>query len=143
MCFWCLSEENLCIHHNNGYSNELDDLVVCCKKCHGKLESQRRTEEKFQTISNDIPTSPSKSIELEKELEIEKELDIDDLTILNKLTPREQKDLRNRCHSKAEFDQYMRFADHQVKHRNEPSPISDWFQYVKQIGVNGGFIADG
>ena len=79
----------------------------------------------------------------EIELEIEKELDIDDLTIIDKLTPREQKDLRNRCHSKAEFDQYMRFADHQVKHRNEPSPISDWFQYVKQIGVYGGFIADG
>jgi len=136
-CEICGSEENLCIHHNNGYSNELDDLVVCCKKCHGKLESQRRTEEKFQTISNDIPTSPSKSIE------IEKELDIDDLSIINKLTAREQRELAKECGSMANFFQLMRFADHQVKHRNEPSPISDCFQYVRQIGVNGGFITDG
>ena len=64
-CEICGSEENLVIHHNNGYSNELEDLVVCCKKCHGRLE-------KFQSESKLLPTE--KELELEKEVEKEKEL---------------------------------------------------------------------
>ena len=38
-CEICGSEENLCIHHNNGYSNELEDLVVVCRSCHRDIES--------------------------------------------------------------------------------------------------------
>ena len=34
-CEDCGSEENICIHHENGYSNDLEDLVVLCSKCHG------------------------------------------------------------------------------------------------------------
>ena len=64
-CEICGSDENLVIHHSNGYSNELDDLIVCCRKCHGELE-------KFQSHSKTLPTE----IELNKEKEknIDKEL---------------------------------------------------------------------
>lgn len=61
-CELCGSTENLVIHHNNGFSNELEDLVVCCKKCHARLEN-------FQ--------SDSKTFPIEKEEEIKKDLDLD------------------------------------------------------------------
>ena len=34
LCKICGCSENLCLHHTNGFSNELDDLVVLCRKCH-------------------------------------------------------------------------------------------------------------
>lgn len=33
-CKICGCTKNLCLHHANGFSNELDDLVVLCRKCH-------------------------------------------------------------------------------------------------------------
>lgn len=60
-CEVCGSEENLVIHHANGYSNELEDLVVCCKKCHAQLE-------KFQRESKSLPIE----IDIEKETDKEK-----------------------------------------------------------------------
>ena len=38
-CELCGSDEGVLIHHNNGYSSELDDLVVLCTSCHGKAHS--------------------------------------------------------------------------------------------------------
>lgn len=95
------------------------------------------------TMSKKCPTQLEKELEIKKELEIEKEYDDDDLLIINKLTAREQKDLKEACGGSKGFNQLMRYAGYQILHRNERSPISDWFQYVRQIGVNGGFIADG
>lgn len=63
-CEMCGSTENLVIHHCNGYSNELEDLMICCRKCHGKLEN-------FQRNSKTLPT------EIEIEKDIDKELDKD------------------------------------------------------------------
>ena len=111
-------------------------------------ERVRRHRERKKLQSNADVTEESYSVtkcntEKEIELEIEKELDIDDLSLLDRLTAREKKDLKSACGGSKGFDRLMRYADYQVKHRNELSPISDYFQYVKQIGVNGGFIADG
>lgn len=39
-CEICGSEENVVIHHNNGYSNEPEDLICLCSKCHGKVHSR-------------------------------------------------------------------------------------------------------
>lgn len=39
----CADADCLVIHHNNGYSNELEDLFVLCTGCHGKVESGRVT----------------------------------------------------------------------------------------------------
>lgn len=65
-------EDTLIIHHNNGYSNELDDLLVLCKSCHGDLHSR--------TISYSSPTQflQEKEIELEldKDIDIKKEKEI-------------------------------------------------------------------
>jgi len=39
-CEICGSSEGVVIHHNNGYSSELDDLVCLCSSCHGKAHSK-------------------------------------------------------------------------------------------------------
>lgn len=38
-CQRCGTGENLLIHHNNGASNSLSDLVVLCTECHGIIHS--------------------------------------------------------------------------------------------------------
>ena len=69
-CEICGSEENIVIHHNNGTSNEIDDLYCLCRKCHGKVESGEYT---LSTHSyTDVSTQ---EIDIEKEIEIDKELD--------------------------------------------------------------------
>lgn len=41
-CELCGSDDEVRIHHNNGYSNELDDLVCLCVSCHGKVHSKSK-----------------------------------------------------------------------------------------------------
>ena len=43
-CEKCGSEENLCIHHNNGYSNNVEDLYILCRKCHSYVENNEGVE---------------------------------------------------------------------------------------------------
>lgn len=40
-CEVCGSTESIVVHHNNGYSTDLDDLVVLCSNCHGKAHSRK------------------------------------------------------------------------------------------------------
>jgi len=77
-CEVCGSEEKILIHHNNGYSNDPEDLIVLCAKCHGQAHSIKMGG-KVPTPSNEIPICPSKSIEkdIDKELDIEIESDSD------------------------------------------------------------------
>lgn len=37
LCQICGSDKNVIIHHNNGFSNELEDLVICCRSCHRRI----------------------------------------------------------------------------------------------------------
>lgn len=39
-CEVCGSDKDVRVHHNNGYSTELDDLVCLCTSCHGKAHSK-------------------------------------------------------------------------------------------------------
>lgn len=38
-CENCFSEKNLCITRLNGYSTELRDLSILCRKCHSKARN--------------------------------------------------------------------------------------------------------
>lgn len=40
-CEICGSPNKLVIHHNNGYSCDLDDLVILCSACHGKAHTRK------------------------------------------------------------------------------------------------------
>ena len=40
-CELCGTDKDILIHHNNGYSNELDDLVCLCTSCHGKAHNNK------------------------------------------------------------------------------------------------------
>lgn len=88
-CANCGNDEKVVIHHKNEYSNNPEDLVVLCKKCHGE---QHRWK-----YSNAIPTSPSKSIDIEKDKdkELEKE-------------PEKEKELLNKSSINEIFDRWMK-----------------------------------
>lgn len=57
-CEICGSTENLCIHHNNGYSNAYEDLVVVCRTCHRDIEEGK----KCWKFSNECPTNVQKTL---------------------------------------------------------------------------------
>ena len=40
-CELCGSTDGIVIHHNNGYSTDLEDLVCLCVSCHGKAHSNK------------------------------------------------------------------------------------------------------
>lgn len=67
-CAKCGSDKNIVIHHKNGYSNDIEDLIVLCKSCHGKEHSFHNNI----TINN---TDIEKDIELDIKKEINKDND--------------------------------------------------------------------
>lgn len=44
LCEDCGSSEELRIHHENGYSNNLEDLIILCNSCHGIHHSKKYKE---------------------------------------------------------------------------------------------------
>ena len=65
-CEICGSNENIVIHHKNNYSNDIDDLQVLCKKCHGKAHSVLGGKS-----PNDVHLLSDKSKSKDKEIELE------------------------------------------------------------------------
>lgn len=45
LCEMCGDDTDLVIHHANGYSNNIDDLYVLCKRCHGIAHSAETSRE--------------------------------------------------------------------------------------------------
>jgi len=78
-CEVCGSKENILIHHANGNSNEANDLIVLCSKCHGYVHSNnnRVVEIVQHIVQTRIKESNTKKIEI---LDIrDKRLDIRDI----------------------------------------------------------------
>lgn len=83
-CEICGSDEKLCIHHKNGYSNELEDLIVLCRKCHRKDEIQTPSTE-FGKFPLDVQLiSNVSNQEIDKDKDKDKELKIDTSIIIDK-----------------------------------------------------------
>ena len=61
----------------------------------------------------------------------------DDLSIINRLTENEIKLLKDSC---TDFDRLIRYADAKIKLRENSSPISDPYSYLKAIIINEGFL---
>lgn len=59
----------LLIHHNNGYSNDLDDLFLLCKKCHSNVENGNITNLKHNrsVTSNGNVTNSNDNKEEDKQ----------------------------------------------------------------------------
>lgn len=72
-CEMCGSTENVVIHHNNGFSNEPEDLICLCTKCHGKVHSSKMGGKCPPNVLSLSDKSKSKSIEIDIEIEKEKE----------------------------------------------------------------------
>ena len=92
-CEKCGSEENIVIHHNNGYSNAPEDLMVLCKGCHAKLHASERKG----TQGGQCPPLVPSNVLLEKEIDIEidKDIDIDKdiVVVVNNIEQPPPKDL--------------------------------------------------
>lgn len=80
-CEMCGSSESLVIHHNNGYSNDIEDLYVLCTGCHGAVHSGNSPRlihnrgGNFPQGGGNIPPDKEKDIDIEKDTEIDKEKD--------------------------------------------------------------------
>ena len=61
----------------------------------------------------------------------------DDLSITDRLTENEIKLLKDSC---TDFDQLIRYADAKIFSRENSSPISDPYSYLKAIIINDGFL---
>ena len=61
----------------------------------------------------------------------------DDLSIADRLTENEIKLLKDSC---TDFDRLIRYADAKISSRDNASPISDPYSYLKAIIINEGFL---
>ena len=68
LCAECGSKDNICIHHKNGLSNNMEDLITLCRKCHSTV-----TCNSLNVTCNGEVTKCNIEKEIEKELEIELE----------------------------------------------------------------------
>ena len=64
----------------------------------------------------------------------------DDLSINDYLKETERKSLESSCGDPDSFRRLIRYADEKIRMRSEDEYISDPYQYLLAIGVNGGFI---
>ena len=83
-CEKCGSEENIVIHHKNGYSNDIEDLEILCKKCHSAEHSRKKSEVCPTDVLPMSDTCPTE-IRQEKEIDIEIEKDIDTTTKIDNI----------------------------------------------------------
>lgn len=77
-CVKCGSDKNICIHHQNGFSNNLDDLTTLCRKCHASLSENAQVSVTCNGVGVTCNTDVTKcNTEKEIEKEIEKDIDIE------------------------------------------------------------------
>ena len=79
-CELCGSDDKVVIHHNNGYSNEPEDLVCLCTKCHGIVHSNEWGGHIPPDVLSLSPISPEDVLPMsDKSLEIrDKSIEIRD-----------------------------------------------------------------
>ena len=68
----------LLIHHNNGYSNDIDDLFLLCNKCHANVEHENidlKEHNRIDVTCNGNVTFRNTEKEKEKDIDIEIEKD--------------------------------------------------------------------
>lgn len=83
-CEMCGSEENLCIHHNNGFSNNIEDLFILCRKCHSNIEHKEGVEIVHRYVHQEIEYR-DKSIDIDNKKENNKKKKYFDNEELNNL----------------------------------------------------------
>lgn len=72
--------KKLLIHHNNGYSNDLEDLYLLCHSCHKQVENGTLKCDKHKrkaVTCNSLVTACNIDIEKDIEIDIEKDIDIE------------------------------------------------------------------
>lgn len=123
---------------------------------HWKMHNHIRTDRYKETIHKDekellslknngmytigIPSDNQMSYQPDTQVRSGKDSigkDKDDLSITDRLTENEIKLLKDSC---TDFDQLIRYADVKISSRDNASPISDPYSYLKAIIINDGFL---
>lgn len=134
LCEKCGSSKDVRIHHNNGYSNDLDDLVCLCLSCHAEAHNKRngghiniKRPPYVHHMSTTCPDNASKTqdkrpvnvgLDIEKDIEIEKEKDIE---IEKNLSP------RNRAREIPTKDEVIRYAhSHKI---DKTIDVDQWYDF--------------
>lgn len=131
--------KKLLIHHNNGYSNDLDDLYLLCKSCHGMVESGVLKCEKHnrKSVTCNTPVTlcnTDKDIDVEKELRVKsKEKDIEREEKRKRFTPPTVSEVSDYCLERGNAVDPERFVDFYSakgwKVGNQP--MKDWKAAVR------------
>lgn len=97
--------------------------------------------ENVQQMSNECPTCPGKSkSKIKSKSKTESKSKTDDPLLLNQLKEGEAQLLLEKCGSGDVFERLIRYAEYKIEHRMDSTPITDMYQYLIQVGINGGFI---
>ena len=126
--------KKLVIHHNNGYSNDLEDLYLLCYSCHSLVESGTLKCEKHNRKSvtcNDIVTTCN--IEKDKEKNKDLELDTEKETKRKRFTPPTVSEVSDYCKERGSNIDPEQFVDFYAakgwKVGNQP--MKDWRAAVR------------
>ena len=92
--------KKLLIHHNNGYSNDLDDLYLLCNSCHGKVESGKlkcESHKRKNVTCNTVVTDSNTDKEIYKSIEL---IDNNNNIKRKRFTPPSVDDVREYCNER-------------------------------------------
>ena len=132
----------LVIHHNNGYSNDLEDLYLLCRECHANVENGNienlKHNRKSVTCNANVTAC---NTEIEKEIEIDKEKDIE-LEVENRERVNYQQvaDMyNNTCVSFPRLTKLSESRKKAIKARLKNYSISD-FQKIFEMAEESDFL---
>ena len=125
----CDNTDCLVIHHNNGYSNNVEDLYILCTACHGKVESGRVTLSTHVYTNLSTQEIRDKSIEY-RDIDIEKE---SKKGSAKRFTPPTVEEVKAYCEERKNRVDPERFVDFytSVGWKVGDKPMKDWKAAVR------------
>lgn len=143
--------KKLVIHHNNEYSNDLEDLFLLCKKCHSNVENGNIKELKHKrkgVTCNTYVTTCNTEIEIEKDIDIdiekekrekkkrEEELLVSEFSSLWKKYPR-------KLGKEDAFKHYCKYRKSGSTFEEIDKGLDKYIRYVKNKNIEDRYIKHG
>lgn len=118
--------KKLLIHHNNGYSNDLDDLYLLCNSCHGKVESGKlkcESHKRKNVTCNSLVTDSNTDKEIYKSLEL----------IDNNKNNNNKEEVKRKRFSPPTFDEIKEYCKER-KNTIDPKRFYDFYSTPNEQG---------
>ena len=150
----CASEDDMKLLITKEFIMPFDNgiVVITHWKIHNRIRADRYKEtmhkEEKGLLSTDmngrytigIPSDNQMSYQLDTQVRSGKDSIgkySDDISIIDRLSENEIELLKESC---TDFDQLIRYADAKISSRENGSPISDPYHYLKTVIINEGFL---